>query len=856
MITIFLAFSTAIYSQIPQGFSYQAIIRSSTGQPIASQVVKVQLSITNQDGTTKHYQETHTTTTSPLGLLNLNVGGGTIVAGTFSSIPWQSGEIYLKVELDPAGGTNYTNLGSSKISSVPFALYAASGTPGPQGPIGPTGATGPIGPTGATGPIGPIGPTGPLVSGTNGQTLAHNGTTWTATNAITVNGQNVGVGTLNPQSKLVVQSESTSLVDDPIFEVRNKDNKVVLGVYNEGVRVYVADSPAAKGARGGFAVGGLTNQSKGTEREYFRITPDSARIYIKDTLQAKGARGGFAVGGLTNQNKGVTDNYLYVHRDSSRIYVDDSPLTKGARGGFAVGGLTNQSKGQAGSFLQLTAKNYFIGQNSGQFITTGIYNSTLGFESGLKITSGESNAYVGYQSGYNNQTGSGNLFLGYKTGYSNQFGNFNSFLGYKAGYSNTAGINNSFLGSFAGQNNIGGSYNVFVGDSSGFSNTSGSSNSFIGTKAGFSNVNGYSNSFIGNFTGHSNIGGSENVFIGNNCGFSNVNAWGNVFLGTKTGYLSAGWNNVFIGTETGYNNLDGEGNVFIGYQTGLNNTHGTRNIFIGNRAGINQQGSNKLIIDNYDGDSSQVLIWGDLTANLLRLNANIGIGMNPDWHNLSVYNKTTRATLNLKGVGDAYDYSTITLESEQAKNNRNYTISHMVKNQFGVFYFDGVNFFPRINIDSLGRTSFNTFDAGTEILDVNGNARFRTVSSGTYYAPLNITSNGTLTTSTSDISMKKDIVPISLALQKVLKMNGVFFSWKNDPLNNRRMGFIAQEMEKVIPEVVFTNPVDGLKGINYAELSAVFAVAFKEQQQQIEELKEQNAQIKSELAEIKALLKK
>jgi hypothetical protein len=118
----------------------------------------------------------------------------------------------------------------------------------------------------------------------------------------------------------------------------------------------------------------------------------------------------------------------------------------------------------------------------------------------------------------------------------------------------------------------------------------------------------------------------------------------------------------------------------------------------------------------------------------------------------------------------------------------------------------------------------------TEMLDVNGNARLRSVGSGSYFSSLNITSDGTLTTSTSDVRMKKNIVTITDALQKVLDLNGVSFSWKNDSSNSRRLGFIAQEMERVLPEVVFTNPVDGLKGINYPEITALLAQAMKEQQ--------------------------
>jgi hypothetical protein len=472
----------------------------------------------------------------------------------------------------------------------------------------------------------------------------------------------------------------------------------------------------------------------------------------------------------------------------------------------------------------------------------------MSFESGFSISSGESNSFIGYQIGYNNTTGSSNLFLGYKTGFSNIEGSYNTFVGYKAGYLNTSGVNNSFLGSFAGQNNKTGNYNIFAGDSSGFNNKIGENNSFIGTKAGFSNISGYSNAFIGNYTGHNNTTGSENVFIGNFSGYSNINSWGNVLIGNRAGFLSnAGWNNVFIGTESGYNNLTGEGNVFIGYKAGINNVSGTRNIFIGNLAGANQQGSNRLIIDNFAGDSSKVFISGNMESSLLRLNSNIGIGINPDWHNLLIYRNNGRVSVNLRGTGDTYDFSSFSLESEQGSIFKNYTISHNKSHLFGICYYDGINRYPRLSIDSVGKLCVGTYDPATEMLDINGNALFRAVASGTYSARLNLTSNGTLTTSTSDISMKTNIDPLSDALQKVLEMNGVYFSRKNDPIEKRRIGFIAQEMENVIREVVFTNPADGLKGINYPELTAVLAKAIKEQQQQTESYKSENNNLKSRI---------
>jgi hypothetical protein len=139
----------------------------------------------------------------------------------------------------------------------------------------------------------------------------------------------------------------------------------------------------------------------------------------------------------------------------------------------------------------------------------------------------------------------------------------------------------------------------------------------------------------------------------------------------------------------------------------------------------------------------------------------------------------------------------------------------------------------------------------TEMLDVDGNARFRAVGSGASGYDLNITSDGTLTTSTSDISMKKDIETINNALDKVLKMNGVYFSWKDDETNSRRIGFIAQDMEQVVPEVVFTNPVDGLRGINYSEISAILAQAIKEQQVVIEGQQDQIEQLKTMILDMR-----
>ena len=58
-------------------------------------------------------------------MASLEIGGGSVVLGTFPAINWANGPYFLKTETDPAGGTNYSIQGTSQLLSVPYALYAA-----------------------------------------------------------------------------------------------------------------------------------------------------------------------------------------------------------------------------------------------------------------------------------------------------------------------------------------------------------------------------------------------------------------------------------------------------------------------------------------------------------------------------------------------------------------------------------------------------------------------------------------------------------------------------------------------------------------------------------------------------------
>lgn len=90
----------------------------------------------------------------------------------------------------------------------------------------------------------------------------------------------------------------------------------------------------------------------------------------------------------------------------------------------------------------------------------------------------------------------------------------------------------------------------------------------------------------------------------------------------------------------------------------------------------------------------------------------------------------------------------------------------------------------------------------------------------------------------SDRSMKKDIEELEGSLGKILNLKGVSFKWKDEENGiGEDIGLIAQDVEKIYPEIVSTDEKTGLKAVQYSNLVAPLIEAIKEQQQQINELK-------------------
>ncbi len=114
---------TTAHAQAPQGIPYQAAARNSSGAVIASTAISIRFTIRDSvtTGVIK-YRETHSATTDANGMFSVNVGQGTPTSGTFAGINWAKNAKFMQVELDPAGGSSYIDMGTQQMMSVPYSL--------------------------------------------------------------------------------------------------------------------------------------------------------------------------------------------------------------------------------------------------------------------------------------------------------------------------------------------------------------------------------------------------------------------------------------------------------------------------------------------------------------------------------------------------------------------------------------------------------------------------------------------------------------------------------------------------------------------------------------------------------------
>ena len=120
-----LLFPSFFLAQAPESMNYQAVIRDGSGELVNSQQVGLRIKILLGSATgSSVYEETYSPTTNAYGLVNLQLGTGSVQSGTFSTIDWGNGPYFVETAADVSGGTSYVTLSTTQFMSVPYALYA------------------------------------------------------------------------------------------------------------------------------------------------------------------------------------------------------------------------------------------------------------------------------------------------------------------------------------------------------------------------------------------------------------------------------------------------------------------------------------------------------------------------------------------------------------------------------------------------------------------------------------------------------------------------------------------------------------------------------------------------------------
>lgn len=120
-----LACGIAVQAQSPNAFNYQAVVRDAEGDILANAEVTFRMSILeNTAEGSAVYVETHTVNTNGYGLVNFQIGNGTVQEGDFTAIEWGTKLYFLLIDMDINGGNDFKEMAVQQLIAVPYALHA------------------------------------------------------------------------------------------------------------------------------------------------------------------------------------------------------------------------------------------------------------------------------------------------------------------------------------------------------------------------------------------------------------------------------------------------------------------------------------------------------------------------------------------------------------------------------------------------------------------------------------------------------------------------------------------------------------------------------------------------------------
>ncbi len=410
-------------------------------------------------------------------------------------------------------------------------------------------------------------------------------------------------------------------------------------------------------------------------------------------------------------------------------------------------------------------------------------------------------------------SGANNTAAGYAALYFNTTGSANTAIGTQALFSNTDGSFNTASGYYALVFNTA-SYNTATGGFALGANTTGSNNVATGYGALSHNETGSDNTASGYSALASNTGNRNNA-AGTNALYSNTTASDNNAMGDNALYsnITGTYNNAMGGYSLYYNTTGSQNNA-MGYGAMYQNTTGSNNSAQGRYA----------LANNTTGNGNSVVGAGALKSNTT--------GSNNTAAGIAAMVNNTSGSGNV-AIGDSAGANLTT-----GSNNIDILNS-------GVAGESGIIRIGEPNVQTA------TYIGGIENAKITGSAVY-------------VTSSGQLGVLASSERYKTAIATMNASnTEKLKQLRPVSFHLKSDPNGTIQYGLIAEEVNKVYPELVIRDDAGKIQGVRYDELAPMLLNEIQKQQRinsaqaaKIRELKGQVAELNDLKQEMRAALLK